>query len=343
MGEPTIATRLIAPLLETYAKSQGELAAHELRAQFGLDEDQLVAPEARYPLARFYDLLEHAAEASADPLLGAHYSQQLDPASFDVLGFLSVSSPTLGVAFERMFRYQALLYEGEVGVIERRAGLVTLTMQCWGPPRRAHQLWMEAAAVDIVVNGRELAGHEFEVREIRLRHAAPSPAHARQLAETLAAPLRFEAEDYAIVIPESVLELPLPSANEALFAYFDREAARRSAALEPVSVSVFEDLHRMIRASLPEGVPELPELAARLGLSARTLQRRLAEHGTTLRKETDAARHELALVHLAAELSIAEVSYLLGFSEPSAFHRAFKRWTGRTPTKWRAERRAPAS
>src|SRR5690606_5280525 len=106
----------------------------------------------------------------------------------------------------------------------------------------------------------------------------------------------------------------------------------------PSGQTVLDDARRVIEAALPEGVPELAELAERLGCSARTLQRRLAEHGTSLRKLIDEVRHQLALRHLAAELSIAEVSFLLGFSEPSAFHRAFRRWTDRTPAQWRTDR-----
>jgi AraC-like DNA-binding protein len=190
----------------------------------------------------------------------------------------------------------------------------------------------------MVVNGRQLVGHEFEVLEIRFRHAAP--AEAERLCETLAAPVRFEAEDNALVLPEAVMALPLPSADPAMFAYFDREAARRVAEHGHPSATVLDELRRVIEATLPEGVPELASLAEQLGLSPRTLQRRLAEQGSSLRKLIDELRHELALRHLAAGLSIAEVSFLLGFSEPSAFHRAFKRWTDRTPAQWRGERLA---
>lgn len=127
-----------------------------------------------------------------------------------------------------------------------------------------------------------------------------------------------------------------------MFAFFDREAARRVAEQPPLAPTLLDALRRVIEAALPEGVPELPALAERLGCSARTLQRRLAAHGSSLRAVIDELRHELALRHLAADLSIAEVSFLLGFSQPSAFHRAFRRWTEQTPAQWR-ESLAPTS
>ncbi|WP_181197357.1 AraC family transcriptional regulator [Enhygromyxa salina] len=341
MREPTVATRLVAPLLETCAKLSGGAVARDLRRRFGIDEAALADPEARMPLPRFYDLLEDAAARTGDDLLGMHYSLGFDAASLDVLGFLAMTSVNLGVAFERMFRYQALLYEGEFGTIERAAGRVTVRILNWGPARPAHRMWSEAAAVDMVVNGRRMVGQEFEVHELRFRHAAPTPVAARRLRELLAAPVRFEAEDDALVVPEAVLALPMPSADPAMFEYFDREAARRAAEFARPSSNLLDELRRVIRAVLPEGVPELSALAEELEHSPRTLQRRLAEHGTSLRQVVDELRHELALHHLAAGLSIAEVSFLLGFSEPSAFHRAFKRWTDRTPAQWRKRSASP--
>lgn len=336
MSEPTIAARLVAPLLDACAKLGGAGLGLELGRRFELDAAALADPERRLPLPRFYDLLEHAAAATGEDLIGMHYSLALDPAAFDVLGFLAMTSPNLGTAFERLFRYQALLVEGETGTLERARGRVTLSMINWGPPRLAHRLWNEAAMVDMVVNGRRMVGTDFEVIEIRFRH--PPPPSVARLRAALDAPLRFAAEDNALVVPEAVLALPMPSADPAMFEFFDREAARRVAQQHPPGQSLFDDARQAIEAALPEGVPELAPLAERLGCSTRTLQRRLADHGTSLRKLIDDVRRELALRHLAAELSIAEVSFLLGFSEPSAFHRAFRRWTDRTPAQWRADR-----
>jgi AraC-like DNA-binding protein len=338
--EPTVAARLVAPLLNACTKLGGVGLGLALTREFELDPVRLREPEHRIPLRRFYALLERAAELTGEDLIGMHYSLALDPAAFDVLGFLAITSPKLGTALDRMCRYQALLAEGETGSITRAGGRVTVAMTNWGPPRLAHRLWNEAAMVDMVVNGRRLVGHDFEVLELRFRHAAP--ASAARLQAALAAPLRFDAKDNALVMPEPVLDLPVPSAHPAMFAFFDREAARRVAEQPPLAPTLLDALRRVIEAALPEGVPELPTLAERLGCSARTLQRRLAADGSSLRAVIDELRHELALRHLAADLSIAEVSFLLGFSQPSAFHRAFRRWTEQTPAQWR-ESLAPTS
>jgi AraC-like DNA-binding protein len=335
VSEPTIAARLVAPLLEACTKLAGAALGLELARRFELDAASVRDPELRLPLTRFYDLLEQAAELTGEDLFGMHYSLALDPAALDVLGFLAMTSPNLGVAFERMFRYQALLAEGETGNIARARGQVTISLVNWGPRRPAHRMWNEATMVDMVVNGRQMVGADFEVVEVRFRHSAP--AAAERLRAALDAPIRFDAEDDALVVPEAVLALPMPSADPAMFEYFDREAARR-AALRPATETLLDELRRRIEAALPEGVPELSTLAGQLGRSPRTLQRHLAGHRTSLRDVIDDVRRELALRHLAADLSIAEISFLLGFSQPSAFHRAFRRWTDRTPAQWRADR-----
>ena len=344
MLEPTIAARLVVPLLDAATKLGGAGLGLELARLAGGDPAALREPERRIPLPDFYALLERAAERTAESggagSLGLHYSLGLDPTAFDVLGFLAMTSPNLGVAFDRMFRYQALLVEGETGSLQRASGRVTVRVRNWGPTRPAHALWNEAAMVDIVVNGRQLVGHDFEVEEVRFRHSAP--ADPSRLQAALAAPLRFDAEDDAVVIPEAVLALPMPGADPAMFEFFEREAARRAAARPhpQAHASPLDAAREQIEAALPEGPPELTELARALAVSPRTLQRRLADHGTSLRKLVDEVRHQLALRHLAADLSIAEVSFLLGFSQPSAFHRAFRRWTERTPAQWRADRHA---
>jgi AraC-like DNA-binding protein len=97
-------------------------------------------------------------------------------------------------------------------------------------------------------------------------------------------------------------------------------------------------VERLIADRLPDGGATLRASAAALGMSERTLQRRLHAEGTTFEDLVDGVRRARALAYLDAQLPIAEVAYLLGYAEPSVFHRAFKRWTGRSPEVWRSAR-----
>ena len=99
-------------------------------------------------------------------------------------------------------------------------------------------------------------------------------------------------------------------------------------------------MRQLLGEELPMGEVSLAAISARLRVSPRTLQRRLGDEGTSLHAEVDQARRERAAGLLDGGAAIAEIVWLLGYSEPSAFHRAFKRWTGRTPEAWRADRRS---
>lgn len=334
--EPTVLARLVAPLVRLCGEVGGSKLAIELAERFELDPETLNDPDARVPLPRFYDLLEYATASAGDPALGWRYSIELEPESMGLLGLLALTAPDFGTVLDRMLRYQHLISEGERMTSERVGDCLVVRMAMWGPSRPAHRIWAEAAFIDVVVNGRKLVDRRFEVREIRLRH--PRHAGAERLAELLDCPLRFDAEDYAVELPLDVLDLPIVGADPAMFEYFDREAARQTESRDRDQDDLLTRVARAIDHELPDGVPTLADIAKRLHTSPRTVQRRLHEHGTSLRGLVDERREQLARHHLAEGLSIAEISFLLGFSEPSAFHRAFRRWTGSTPSDWRTRR-----
>lgn len=335
-AEPTVLARIAGPLLAVCGQLAGSALMIELVERFGLGPS-LADPDARIPLPRFYDLLEFASAKTDEPKLAQHYSSDIEPEALGLIGLLAMTAPDLGTLLDRTIRYQQLIAEGERISLAERGDRVILRMQPWGPTRLAHRIWTEAGFVDMIVNGGRLLAEPFVVHEARFRHARH--AGADSLAELLGCPLRFDAEDYAIEFDRAALALPVVGANPAMFEFFDREAARRS---EPLGEhdDLLAALRRAIEHALPEGPPSLETLAARLHMSPRTLQRRLHERESSLRSLVDDLRSELARKHLAAGLAIAEVSFLLGFSEPSAFHRAFRRWVGVTPIDWRKSKSA---
>src|SRR5262249_2535552 len=133
----------------------------------------------------------------------------------------------------------------------------------------------------------------------------------------------------------ATLDLPIMKADPGLCAVLDRHAEELLAKY-PRSDDLVARLREIIRNELNGGDPGVDRVARQLGLSARTLQRKLREHGITHQEILDQMRKDLATRYLSQpEMAICEVAYLLGFSESSAFHRAFKRWTGSTPTEFR--------
>lgn len=165
----------------------------------------------------------------------------------------------------------------------------------------------------------------------------PAPAYRARYAEVFGCPIGFDQPDDSIAFRAEDLELPLLSVNADLHGLLVGAA---DAQLERIGAGEADSLRlrvvQAMRRLLHSDEPTLAAVAGELHLSERTLQRRLAEQQSSFTDLLDAVRHESALAYLREQrISVGEVGYLLGFSTPSSFFRAFKRWTGTTPQGWR--------
>ena len=155
--------------------------------------------------------------------------------------------------------------------------------------------------------------------------------------------LRFAAPHEGLVFPSRLLEAPLQSADPELNALLMRHA-ERAIALLPTTQSLATATRKLLLELLPAGDAAAPDVAARMGLSRRTMTRRLASEGTTYKELLEQARHDLALQYLSkSNLEIQQIAFLLGYSETTAFARAFKRWTDQTPFEFRKGERTGAT
>lgn len=314
-----------------YAVARGA-SAEELLRRSGLRRADFDDPDARLPVESYYALVEAATELTGDPLFGVRYVERVAPEAIGAVGFLAVSSDTLGESIERIIRYHRVLTEGERFALERRDGLAVFTLTSAGPPRPAHGQIAEMYAYDCIVLGARLTGAPIEPRWIEFRHAPHASPDAYR--EIFGAAPRFGAAANRWAIPLEALLRPMPRAQPAFARRMEAELDTLLRVL-PTGASVAERLRPRIAARLPEGEPALAALAREARMSARTLQRRLRGEGIALRALVDDVRRAQALEWLGRGASIGEVSFLVGYSEPRAFHRAFRRWTGATPEAWR--------
>ncbi len=328
---PTAWAGLVLRVLDS-AETRG-LSRRVLLEASGLDRVRLTEPEARVPLLSVYTLLEEAAARLGDACLGLHVGEALRTDDLDALGFLLVSSRTFGDSLEHVLRYQRLWSEGERFTLERRAGRVAATYHPYGPERPAHRLMAQLVFADLIVNGGRLVGG---LPGARLRLRGPRPREASAYARVLGVPVSFRAPQDELVFPAALLERPLPGGDAGLSGVLARAADRMVAGL-PTSSRVADRVRALLPELLPESGAELARLAARLRMSPRTLQRRLRDEGTSLEAEREAFRRQQACALLEAGTPIAEVAWRLGYSAPSAFHHAFRRWTGRSPRTWSVE------
>lgn len=328
--QPTHWARLAGRIVDV-ARTHGA-DPQALRRAVGLLEVDLSSPDERVPLVKVYDLLEVAAEVVEGPL-GVAIAAGVDVELFDALGFLVLTSASFGEAIERTIRYQRIWNDGERYSLAIEGERAYVRYEPFGPPRAAHRHMAEMFAFDVGVNAPRLVVEPAAPEVVRLR-AEPPPDRAAYEA-AFGVPVVFGAAVDEVVLPRSLLARPMPQANAAMHAFFLRHADAALARLEP-GPGLGDRVRAFVADHLSDGRATLVDAARSVGASARTLQRRLQAEGIRFEALVDAERRARAMVLLDARMSIAEVAYLLGYAEPSVFHRAFKRWTGASPEAWRA-------
>lgn len=188
----------------------------------------------------------------------------------------------------------------------------------------------------LVVVASQLAGEPVQALAVEFVHAAQDQVEAYRA--VLGVAPRFEVPVACVVLASELLDRPVPAADPGLSRIVTAHAEQLLAASPRPQENIATRVRRQLAEGMAHGQVSLRHVARQLNLSERSLQRRLEDQGTCFADLMDEVRRELALRYIADQhLALGEVAYLLGFSEPSAFHRAFKRWTGMTPA---AARRA---
>ena len=338
---PSVLARIVGLIVHA-AQARG-VGAAALLAGSGVDPARLADADARIPLATEELLWARAAELSGDACFGLHAAALIRPGAFDVMDYAVRTAPTLREALERLARYNRLVHDVaafrivDVGATVRvEHGFVSPGHQ---PCRQASEFTLASLPV---VAAQIAGGRALPALAVEFAHAAP--AELAPYREVFGLVPRFGAEVSAISFDAARLREPVPDADPGLSRIVTAHAERLLAELAPPQPGLAEQVRRFIAESLDQGPPSLRQVAHRLHLSERSLQRRLDEEGCRFAELVEQVRRELALRYIAdRKLALGEVAYLLGFAEPSPFHRAFKRWTGMTPAAARRQQAQPGA
>lgn len=299
-----------------------------------MDIATLDNPDTPVPMTAGVALLARAAVVTGDDSIGLHLAEHADLRSVDTHYYAMTASTTLGAAYERLSRYQRLIHE--TTRIEMSESDVGLTLRHVLPggvsaPRQTAEFLLAAW----VRTGRMATASDWHPLEVRFAH--PSPRDTREHTRVFCAPLLFSAGENAVVIAKSLLTLPCVGADPVLASLMDRHAGEHMPRTPAVGTMFPERVRDVLDRQLHDGEPRAAATAARLKMSLRTLNRMLASEGLTYRRLLDQLRYDLARDYLRdPHTSIGEVAFRLGFSELSAFSRAYKRWTGHAPNQARA-------
>ena len=292
-------------------------------------------PNARYPFSAMTRLWLAAVETTGDACLGLEIGQRFHPTNLHGIGFAWLASDTLLDAFQRLVRFFRVATTASEANLEEHADHYAFCLRPLAPAIKAAPAAQDATAAVLFTLCTTSFGSTFRPRRIELPHARPAAACARSFAERLRSEVVFDADEFVFRVERSTAEFALPNGNAEL-----------AHANERVLIDYLADLDRhavaaRVKARLVDALPAGPvteqDMASNLNLSVRSLQRRLGDEQTTFKHLLDETRRELALNYLGnSRLTINEITYLLGFSDPSNFTRAFRRWQGESPSRYRA-------
>jgi AraC-like DNA-binding protein len=307
------------------------LDADGVRAAAGLSAESIAPVDATVPIDRFRALWEEAARRAPRHELVTEVALAIPFGAFGALDYLAGSSPTVGAAFHALaahFRYVAQGITLELAEASDAAEV-----------RLVNAPGLDAAHSDeftlavFVGRFRDRPGPSaFSVDEVRL--SGPTPPCPTRHGALLGAPVSFGNAVAALRIPAAAWRAAMPGANPGLLATL-RELAAHAGLGGPEGEDVAVQVRSRLRLLLPEGRASAEEIAEALGLSERTLHRRLRDEGATFRGVLDAFREaEAERLLSAGRLPLGEVALRLGFSDQTAWNRAFRRWKGMSPTDW---------
>lgn len=301
--------------------------------QADLDESALNDPNARYPLENTTQLWGLAVAATKDPSLGLSVARHTNQTTFHALGFSMLASATLKDCFETLVRYFRIVTDAaelEFGPADNGYKFIIRAREI--EPQPAHEA-SDAMMAVIMRMCRMLAGREFRVQQVVFRR--PALADSTIFEKVFKAPLRFAADETAIYFDAESMERPLPAANAELARHNNEILVRYLARLETSNIA--SRVHTALVEQLPHGEPSQEKIAHSLNMSLRNLQRKLSEEQSSYKEILNQTRKDLAKSYMAdSSYSISEIAYLLGFADTSSFTRAFKRWTGKAPSDFRA-------
>jgi|KBSMisStandDraft_5_1062788.scaffolds.fasta_scaffold11465_5 AraC-like DNA-binding protein len=283
---------------------------------------------------------EHMAVVCAilqDPreTLGIDIAQALPLEPTGLWGFLLRTSANFGAMLNRAERYMRLVNRYQEFVLEDRGREMALVSPHPDPspyPRREQVV--SAHLGHWITWGRQLTGHAIPVREARFRWRGPSDASPFE--SFFGGRVRFGAHEDALLLDREMFDLALPESAPELVPKFEQYAAAIIEKMQPAT-SFADSVRNALAEGILNGRARQEDIARQLNLTVRTLNRHLADGQTSFHRIRDGLLRERAETLLReGNLPIAEISYLVGYAEPSNFHRAFRRWTGRTPSEWRA-------
>lgn len=337
MGKPTISAGYPKALLD-FAVSRGA-DRQTLIAKADLSPDDLQSQDNRIPLRNYLALLQAGIELCNEPALSLLFGEAVRMQDISIVGLIGEAFDSVESGRQQMNRYARLMLDEGNGDTSDRFEFVREGGDVWlkflSPIYAENPLLVESGFARGVVGGRAMLASMPGFTTLQfpkaIHFAHPEPSYRAEYDRIFGVPLFFESHVNAFLMDAAFLNLKLPHPNPYLSEILSAYAEGLLENLES-SKSTSGQVESLLIPVLHTGEASMDLIAGKLSLSRQTLFRKLKAEGVTFEKVLDQLRHKLALHYLKGKkISVNETAYLVGFSEPGAFSRAFKRWTGSSP------------
>lgn len=317
-----------------YLRSKG-IDTGALESRYAFQPSGVDGLDPALPTAQFFQLFEEAAEITGDQDIGLRIYLGVDWRDLGLFAYAHMNARTVEEALKINVRYQCMMQNHTALTLEHcpDGGLIysyKIADAALPECRYDNDLSISGAIYPL----RDLTGKpDWSPHEVHFIHHRPADISAYQ--QLLCCPLKFAMPTNRLYIDAEMAATPIVGGDNKLFALLEAELQRLSS-LTGEEDKMVREVEEAVAHALSTGVPSIETIASRLGMGQRSLQRRLGESGHTFKGVVEETRKQLAQRYLAStDHPLVEVAFLVGYSELSAFIRAFRRWTGQTPQQYR--------
>lgn len=298
----------------------------------GVDPHSVQSPDARIPVDTYLHIQDGAAEYIHDPYLGLHMGEFAEAGSWSILGYVMMNCKNLGEAFEKSGKYSRIIGN----MIEARADLRfnKIHVVVFTPPHapKMTRHCYESTLSSSVRMMRVLTG--VHLCPLEVTFAYPRPESTAEYDRVFGCPVKFGQKENSMTLDWGIVNTPVRMANPDLLAHFEQYAQTLLDEMQRKDEHT-RAVTRIILSRLDDESLSIEKVAREMAVSVRTLQKRLEEEGVVFSDLLREVRQRLAQKYLRENYSVEQITYLLGFSEPSVFRKAFKKWSGVTPREYR--------
>jgi AraC-like DNA-binding protein len=326
----TVSVVVIIPLLKAVERAGCDV--DQLLTRVGISPSILENRDSRIEYDALIETWRLAYDMIGDPALGIRAAKDIVAGVFGVIDYVTSCSRTLGEGIVRSCRYYPLIHDVARPTLKQKGDVSIWAYNLIGGYQYPRFVAEYALACWLIL-ARQGLQTRFDPVEVQFIHN--QTVNLKEYERFFRAPVKLGAERNALVIKTSSLKLPLVGAKEGLCEILDKYA-RQLMKQVPKKKSLSERVRELMAEELAGGDASAEGIATRLHMSTRTLRRRLNEEGNSHRLLLEELRRNLAELYLDEKgLAVSEAAFLLGFADSGAFHKAFKRWTGRTPAEYR--------